>query len=197
MQHVIIDQRATGCSQNHAICRVNSVLTTCFINTYKITFAANRSMSTITILVAEDDDSGFAELQQEFATLPVAYHLQRVKNGKLLLQFLSGLVNYKLRLPHLIVMNLDMPEVNGIETLELIKVNSYFSNIPVLIYSASIDKAQEHKCLALGAVSLVKKGKSNEEVSLFTNYLHDRITRSFSIIGNEYYRNAFADQVTL
>lgn len=154
-------------------------------------------MSTFTILVAEDDDSGFAELQQEFATLPVVYHLQRVKNGKLLLQFLSGLVNYKLRFPNLIIMNLDMPEVNGIETLELIKVNSYFSNIPVLIYSVSVDKAQKHKCLELGAVSIVKRSKSNEEVRVFANYLHDRITRSFSINGNEFYRNAFSEQVTL
>lgn len=151
-------------------------------------------MRTITILIAEDDDSDFADLQKEFGLLRLTYHLQRVKNGKLLLQFLSGLVNYRLKYPDLIVMNLEMPEVNGMETLELIKVNSYFSNIPVLIYTASVDSEQEEKCRSLGAATYIKKGRSVEEVRTFTYCIHDYISHNISNHGNDNNRNIFSDQ---
>lgn len=153
-------------------------------------------MRKFTILIAEDDDSEFAELQYGFACLSPEHHFQRVKNGKLLLQFLSGLIEYKQKLPDLIMLKSEMPEVNGIETLELIKVNSYFSNIPILFYTASVDKGQEEKCVSFNAVSYVKKGKSVEEIKSFAFRIHNYITRSILTQRNDYCDDAVVDQVT-
>lgn len=153
-------------------------------------------MRKFTILIAEDDDTEFAELQCGFAFLPLEHHIQRVKNGKLLLQFLSGLIEYKQKLPDLIMLKSEMPEVNGIETLELIKVNSYFSNVPVMIYTTILDKGQEEKCNLLNAASYLRKGKSAEEVKAFASRIHEYIITGILTHTYDSCRNATTDAVT-
>lgn len=138
----------------------------------------------MTILIAENDDAYFAELQKGFASLPVRYYVQRVKNGKLLLQFLSGLIEYQVKLPDILLLELNEPVTDEFKTIELIKVNSYISNIPIIIYTSSVNKELNMKCLASGADLVLKKGRTEAELESFAFRIQDFINKPESVRVN-------------
>ncbi len=65
--------------------------------------------------------------------------------------------------PGLIVLDLNMPKLNGRQTLQQLKSDERFKNIPVVIYSTSINPMEREKCMSLGAHSYVTKPLSFEE----------------------------------
>jgi CheY-like chemotaxis protein len=104
-----------------------------------------------------DDDPDDIEIVNEALTFvskePV---LKFANNGIQALQMLDNLYETK-ELPCLIVLDLNMPKLNGTQTLDKIKKDHRFSQIPVIIYSTSINPLEKEKCLALGAHSYLTK----------------------------------------
>jgi CheY-like chemotaxis protein len=65
--------------------------------------------------------------------------------------------------PLLIVLDLNMPRMNGTETLRSLKQDERLKNIPVIIYSTSINPFEKEKCMELGAHSFITKPISYQE----------------------------------
>ena len=61
------------------------------------------------------------------------------------------------------VLDLNMPKMNGTDTLKNIKSDPRFSNIPVIIYSTSINPLEKEACMLLGAHSYITKPLSFTE----------------------------------
>ncbi len=59
--------------------------------------------------------------------------------------------------PHLILLDLLMPEISGFEFLEDIKQNEKLSSIPVVVVSALTDDLNIEKTRKMGAVSFIRK----------------------------------------
>jgi two-component system, chemotaxis family, chemotaxis protein CheY len=101
------------------------------------------------ILIIEDDE-------------PLCWLLDRILTGKyesVILQngldALSWLSSNTM--PDLIISDLTMPSLDGIELLENIHTSGILRNIPVIILSGSEDPEKRKKCLALGASSYLIK----------------------------------------
>ena len=84
-----------------------------------------------------------------------------LKNGAVALDFLFGTgkfigrdVNLK---PRLILLDLKMPKVDGIEVLERVKANNTTKNIPVVILTSSKEDPDVSRCYELGANSYIVK----------------------------------------
>ena len=67
------------------------------------------------------------------------------------------------RKPKVIVLDLNMPLMNGTATLGRLKADDRFKDIPVIIYSTSINPYEMDKCMELGAHSYITKPISIEE----------------------------------
>lgn len=65
---------------------------------------------------------------------------------------------------NVILLDLMMPDIYGLNVLKKIKSNANMANIPVIIHSASHDKAEHAKAIEMGAVSFVKKPYNREEL---------------------------------
>lgn len=65
--------------------------------------------------------------------------------------------------PCLIVLDLNMPKMNGTQTLQKIKEDERLRDIPVVIYSTSINPLEKEKCLRLGAQAYITKPVSFKE----------------------------------
>jgi len=87
--------------------------------------------------------------------------LQHVKDGAEALDFMYCKGEYALRdcntHPKLILLDLKMPKVSGIEVLEKVKSDVNLKSIPVVILTSSKEDPDIKKCYALGANSYIVK----------------------------------------
>jgi PleD family two-component response regulator len=60
-------------------------------------------------------------------------------------------------IPDLILMDLNMPEVDGFEAMKKLKANRLYSVIPVIVLSSSKDRKSAEKVKNLGAVDYISK----------------------------------------
>ena len=107
------------------------------------------------ILVVDDDKEDHLILQDYFGDIGLKEHLAYKENGKEAFDFLESLSEEDL--PELIVLDLNMPILNGVQTLLQLKRSPRYKNIPVIIYSTSENENEKRKCLSYGALNYVVK----------------------------------------
>jgi two-component system, response regulator len=91
----------------------------------------------------------------------LANRILHLKDGAEALEYLFGTGSYQNRntnaKPQVILLDLKMPKVNGIEVLEQIKSNTLTQKIPVVILTSSKEHPDVEKCYELGANSYIVK----------------------------------------
>ena len=61
------------------------------------------------------------------------------------------------KIPDLILLDLEMPEINGLEFIQMIKKNPLWSDIPVIFLTGITDRAKEEQALEMGAAEYLQK----------------------------------------
>jgi CheY-like chemotaxis protein len=115
-----------------------------------------------TILLADDDAEDRAILKEAIEDISTQTALQVAENGEELLHLLE-LEYSRGNIAVLIILDLNMPRLNGTETLSRLKSNHLYKNIPVVIYSTSVNPLEKEKCMLLGAHSYITKPISYKE----------------------------------
>jgi CheY-like chemotaxis protein len=88
------------------------------------------------------------------------------ENGEKALALLEQLLTEEKQLC-LIVLDLNMPILNGSQTLQRLKQDDRFSSIPVVIYSTSVNDHEKAECYRMGAVDyLVKPSTFSDSVEI-------------------------------
>jgi len=64
--------------------------------------------------------------------------------------------------PDLIILDLLMPIMGGVETLQKIRANGY--NYPILVLTADINDLTRQSCLQLGVSGFIKKPTNGKEI---------------------------------
>jgi CheY-like chemotaxis protein len=60
--------------------------------------------------------------------------------------------------PDMVLLDLSMPETDGLMVLEQVKEWPHLNGMPVVVYSAVTDEATKRKALKLGAAEFLEKG---------------------------------------
>lgn len=92
------------------------------------------------ILIVEDDDVDVMTMQRAFKEIHVPNPVVRQENGELAIEYLRDRRNAT---PCIILLDLNMPVMNGIEFLEVVKRDDDLRRIPVVVVTTS--KEQEDK----------------------------------------------------
>jgi len=114
------------------------------------------------ILVVDDDVEDHLILDTFFREAGLDTVVGYRENGQQALYYLEE-INEDARLPRLIVLDLNMPILNGTQTLLHLKQKSRFKHIPVIIFSTSQNETERRKCLSLGAVDYMVKPLTQNE----------------------------------
>jgi CheY-like chemotaxis protein len=107
------------------------------------------------ILLAEDDSDDqklfldFLDNRDDLFILPI------VENGARLLEVMDSMPPEEL--PDLIILDQNMPQKNGLQTLEELKSNPAYQSIPVVIYSTYADAMLTKKAMEKGADMVAMK----------------------------------------
>ena|SRR5215203_775806 len=113
------------------------------------------------ILLAEDDMDDqrlFNEFLHHRADIVL---MPMFENGEVLLQFLKA-TTADGDLPDLIILDQNMPKRNGLQTLQRLKEECRYANIPVVIYSTYADHQLIKDALKIGASTVVAKPVTRE-----------------------------------
>lgn len=113
------------------------------------------------VLYADDDVDDKAWVQDACQAANTALALEFVDNGNEVLQFLE--TKSRTELPSLIVLDLNMPELDGRQTLRAIKSSSSYKHIPVAIVTTSSSKLDRDVCQRLGASLFLTKPNTYNE----------------------------------
>ena len=90
------------------------------------------------ILLVEDDQVDCVTIKRALEDAKINNHLDTVSNGEEALAYLLSAEN---NLPGLIVLDLNMPRMNGVEFLKTVKKHAGLKKVPVVVLTTS--KAQQ------------------------------------------------------
>ena len=120
----------------------------------------------ITILLVEDNVDHAELMMDTLKDFNIHNAVVHVGNGEAALAYLNRQAPYDqgshVR-PNLILLDIKMPRMNGIETLKHIKSDEQLSYIPGVMVSTSSTATEIHQCFELGASSYVTKPLQFEE----------------------------------
>ena len=113
------------------------------------------------ILFGEDDIDDQEILEEIFSAEDTSLGLQFFNNGR---KVISHLENEDHHLPCLIILDFNMPELNGAEILKILGMNQRLKPIPKIIWSTSDALAYKEVCLELGASDYLVKPSTITEL---------------------------------
>ncbi len=112
------------------------------------------------ILIAEDDD-GHADLIREgLEESGVCNRFIRFSNGEEIWNFLSGNGNTEVRdktKGYLLLLDINMPKLDGIEVLKRMKSNDELKEIPVMMLTTTDDPREVEACYKIGCNMYITK----------------------------------------
>ena len=107
----------------------------------------------LNLLLIEDDEIERLKFLRVLQKNNYNHELNLVENGEEALKILKE----KNSLPDIIFLDLNMPKMNGLEFLKIIKSNPALQHIPVVILSTSNNFSDLKKCYVLGISGYIVK----------------------------------------
>ena len=112
----------------------------------------------IEILIVEDNDGDVVLFERAFESVKSGKKLQFVSDGEEALNFLYRKKGYEsAHRPDLVLLDLNIPKINGREVLKVIKSDPDLKAIPVVIFTSSLAIKDITECYNLHANSYVIK----------------------------------------
>jgi two-component system response regulator len=115
---------------------------------------------TAEVLLIEDSPDDAAFFKHTFEKTGLSARLRVVEDGAEALEFISGTGRYTGRSaerPKIIVLDLKLPKVDGLEVLRSLKSNLRTWNIPIVVFSSSREERDLIASYKLGVNSYVVK----------------------------------------
>jgi DNA-binding response OmpR family regulator len=121
------------------------------------------------ILLGEDDIDDEELLKEVFLKIDSSFSLEFVNNGRDVITRLRELERYGM--PCLIVLDYNMPTLNGAEILQELSQLKRFDAVPKIIWSTSDSATYKSVCLQLGACDYVIKPSNMQGLTEVARYM--------------------------
>lgn len=132
------------------------------------------------ILLLEDEPADAFLVKMALKEGKILANLQHVTDGREGLDFLQKTDKYKTASrPDLILLDLNMPRMNGYEFLKKIKADAEFNDIPIVVLTTSDVESDVVRSYKLGAASYMSKPVDMEK---FISAIHQLGNYWFTLI---------------
>lgn len=114
----------------------------------------------VVILIADDDAGHVRLIEKNLSRAGLHNPTQRFDNGQQVLDFFFGNGSPpgpKADTSYLLLLDIRMPKVDGVEVLRRLKENARFRNIPVIMLTTTDDPREVARCHALGCNNYIVK----------------------------------------
>jgi len=121
------------------------------------------------ILYAEDDENDSYFMERAFSEMGAPERLRTVGNGELATEYLSGVGQFgdrkKYPLPTVLLLDIKMPKMTGLEVLHWVRQRPEFSGLTVIMFTSSTQPADIAFCAAHGANAYLAKESRSDRLS--------------------------------
>ena len=109
-------------------------------------------------LMLVDDDANDRELlRASLLAAGFTHPVTELGNGKIAMEYFKYTKVTGSLAPHVILLDINMPLIDGVHALQLLREASDFRDLPVIILTAAIDPEQRRKLAHLGIFRFLKK----------------------------------------
>lgn len=114
----------------------------------------------VIVLIAEDDEGHAALMRKNLKRAGIHNKIQRFKDGQEVLDFLED--DERRRAPgpgigYLLLLDIRMPKLDGVEVLRRVKGNPALRKIPVIMITTTDDPREVERCHELGCSIYITK----------------------------------------
>ncbi|WP_027330020.1 response regulator [Marinimicrobium agarilyticum] len=120
-------------------------------------------MHDVTIAIVEDDDGHAHLIKKNLRRGNINNTVERFSNGQLFLDYLKT-EQAKAR-HHLVLLDLNMPVLDGYEVLNRMKADERFKRIPVVVLTTTDDPREIERCYDAGCNVYITKPVEYEKFS--------------------------------
>ncbi len=114
------------------------------------------------ILLIEDDTIETMKLQRTVSKLQLKHSIIEAKNGEEALSLLQATND----LPDIILLDLNMPRMSGIEFLKIVKADEKLKYLPTIVLTTSENRADLLECYKIGIAGYIIKPLKYEDYEL-------------------------------
>lgn len=120
----------------------------------------------LSILLVDDSEDDVLMAQKVFAKLNLPHKLAIAMNAAQALEYLNCSGKYSARkpvAPDLLLLDINMPGMDGLQLLKTIKADKKLRSIPVIMLTTSASREDIRKSFESGAASFITKPNSFED----------------------------------
>lgn len=117
----------------------------------------------VTILLVEDDDGHARLIEKALRRSGIANRVDRAADGRLAVDYLwrrGSFAGSTLPLPLLVVLDLNLPVLGGLQVLERMRADDRLGRVPVIVLTTADDTRDVNRCYDLGCNFYVTKPTS-------------------------------------
>ena len=115
-----------------------------------------------TVFFAEDDWDDYSFVEFAFQEIAPDCRIMNATDGVKAVEMLEHLSDQDI--PDLIILDYNMPQMDGLETLRILESKERYRFIPKIIYSNGSYKGYVESCLSSGAKDFLTKGETLEQI---------------------------------
>lgn len=118
-----------------------------------------RMTKEVVVLIADDDAGHVRLIEKNLARAGLHNPIERFENGQDILDFLfcRGPRQRAKEASYLLLLDIRMPKVDGVEVLRQIKADAELKKVPIIMLTTTDDPREVEKCHALGCSNYVVK----------------------------------------
>ena len=120
------------------------------------------------VLLVEDDENDVFFFKRAMKLAGWTDPVQVVQDGQQAIEYLKGTGNFASReefpIPALVLLDLKMPFLSGLEVLKWIRTESDFKQLPVVMFTSSKEEIDLEQAYQLGANAYVVKPAGSDEL---------------------------------
>jgi len=132
------------------------------------------------VLIVEDDLDDQDLLEEAMSRANPSVQLKFMENGLSALEYLNSLKDTRQPLPQLIILDLNMPYINGLQTYKKLQADAVLNNIPIVVFTSSQNPNDRELFERMGVLFLTKPynfTNMNEIVQRMLLYADDQTVR--------------------
>jgi CheY-like chemotaxis protein len=128
------------------------------------------------IIIVDDDLDDHYLIKDAFKQLNFPFEIIALYSGQELLEYFDAHAKQGTKeLIDFIIMDINMPTMNGITALALLKKNESLRLIPVFMFSTTLEESTYKECIKHGALDFFTKPNNSQELKRILSCMFERV----------------------